>query len=69
MKLADLLAQVSGQLPEPRRKAVEALVAEYGAGENLRFLLALAAGASKRERRLVRLLLNALDELDERKAG
>ena len=66
MKLADLLAEVASRLPEPRRKAVEALVAEYGAGENLRFLLTLTAGASKRERRLLRRLLHALDELDER---
>lgn len=69
MKLADLLADVAGRLPEPRRKAVESLIAEYGAGDNLRFLLNLVAGASKRERRLVRRLLNALDELDERRTG
>ena len=67
MKLGDLLADVAGRLPEDRRQAVQALVDKYGAGENLRFILTLVATAGKRERRLVRILLNELDELDERK--
>lgn len=67
MKLADLLADVAGRLPEERRQAMQALIDKYGAGDNLRFMLALAAGASRRERRLLRLLLNELDELDDQK--
>ena len=50
MKLADLLGDVVGQLSEAQRREMEALVAEYGAGETLRFLLALLAGTNKRER-------------------
>lgn len=67
MNLGDLLADVAGRLPEDRRQAVQALVDKYGAGENLRFILTLVAAGSKRERRLVRLLLNELEGLDERR--
>lgn len=67
MNLGDLLADVTGRLPEDRRQAVQALVGKYGAGENLRFILTLVAAGGKRERRLVRLLLNELDDLDERR--
>lgn len=67
MNLGDLLADVAGRLPEDRRHAVQALVAKYGGDENLRFILALVASGSKRERRLVRLLLNELEDLDERR--
>jgi hypothetical protein len=67
MNLGDLLADVAGRLPEDRRQAVQGLVAKYGAGENLRFVLTLVAAGGKRDRRLVRLLLNELDELDERR--
>lgn len=67
MNLGDLLADVTGRLPEDRRKVVQALVDKYGANENLRFILLLVAAASKRERRLVRLLLNEMESLDERR--
>ncbi|MBI2505884.1 MAG: hypothetical protein HYW07_21935 [Candidatus Latescibacteria bacterium] len=67
MNLRDLLADVAGRLPDDRRQAVQVLADKYGAGENLRFTLALVATGSKRERRLVRLLLNELEDLDERR--
>jgi N-methylhydantoinase B/oxoprolinase/acetone carboxylase alpha subunit len=67
MNLGDLQADVAGRLPEDRRKAVQALVEKYGAGENLRFILTLVAVGNKRDRRLVRLLLNELEDLDERR--
>ncbi len=67
MNLGDLLADVAGRLPEDRRQAVQALVAKYGADENLRFILTLVAAGGKRERRLVRLLLSELEDLDERR--
>lgn len=65
MTLADLLADVLERLPPERRKAVEALAGEYGAEENCRFLLALVAGGTRRERGLVRRLLQQLDQLEE----
>jgi hypothetical protein len=40
---------------------VQAMVDEYGAGENLRLLLARVASADRRERRLARLLVNDID--------
>lgn len=67
MNLGDLLADVVGRLPEDRRQVVQTLVDKYGAGENLRFILTLVAAAGKRERRLVRLLLNEMEDLDERR--
>lgn len=65
MTLADLLADVLSSLPPERRKAVEGLAGEYGADDNTRFLLSLVAGGNRRERGLVRRLLQELDQLDE----
>lgn len=65
MKFAELLADVVAQLPENRRKAMESLIEEYGAGENFHFLLALVAGTSRRERQLLRLFLRELDRLEQ----
>ncbi len=65
MKLADLLGDVVGQLSEAQRREMEALVAEYGAGETLRFLLALLAGTNKRERQLIRIFLRELDRIEQ----
>ncbi len=64
MNLADLLADVVEQLPEDKRKVMDALVNEFEPGEDFRFLLALVAGASQRQRRMVRLLLNDLEKLE-----
>ena len=68
VKLADLLSDVIGQLPDKKQQAVDELVEEFGAGETFRFLLALAAAASKRERQLVRLLLRELDKIDQQES-
>lgn len=38
-----------------------AIVEEYGASENCKFMLALVAAATRRERRLARLLVRDLD--------
>lgn len=64
MNLADLWNDVAAQLSEDRRKAMEAVIEEYGAEETFRFLLALVAGTSERERQLIRLFMRQLDELD-----
>ena len=64
MTLSDLLGDVEKGLPKERRQALEAIVNEYGAGDNARFMLALVAASSKRERRLTRLLLTELDKVD-----
>ena len=63
MQLSDLLNDVLGQLSAGRRQVLDELVEEYGADENFRFLLAMAAGASPREQRLLRLLLNDLERV------
>ena len=67
MNLRDLQADVAGRLSEDRRQAVQALADKYGVEENLRFILTLVAASGKRERRLVRLLLSELEDLDERR--
>ena len=64
MKLADLLADVQAQVPEAKQKAVEELAEEYGASETFRFLMMLLAAASRRERRIARLLLRELEKVD-----
>ena len=65
MQFADLQSDVAERLPEERRKAVEALVAEFGASDTFRFLMTLTAGSSKRERHVLRMLLRELDRLDQ----
>lgn len=64
MTLTDLMADVLDRLPAQRRKAVEDLAGKYGAGDTFRFTLALLAGTDRRERRLVRMLLNELERLE-----
>jgi hypothetical protein len=66
MELNELLDEVNGRLPDDRRRAVETLVEEYGASEQGRLLMALVAAATKRERRLLRLLLTELEKLSMR---
>ena len=63
MQLSDLLNDVLSQLSAGRRQVLDELVEEYGADENFRFLLAMAAGSSPREQRLLRLLLNDLERV------
>ena len=62
VKLSDLMDDVRAALPEEKRKLVDAVVEKYGADENCRFMLALMATASKRERRLAKLLLSDLEQ-------
>jgi hypothetical protein len=69
MTFEDLLDDVLAQLPAPRREAIDAMVSEFGAGPGFRFLLALLAGATARERQLVRLFLRELERLDSETAA
>ncbi len=64
MTFDDLLHDVLAQLPAARREAVDAMVGEFGAGPGFRFLLALLAGATARERQLVRLFVRELERLE-----
>ena len=64
MKLRDLLTDLVDQLPKDRRKLVETTANEFGAGEDFQFLLTLVAGSNKRQRRVVRILLNELEALE-----
>ena len=61
MTLSDLLADVVAGLPESRTKALDSIIDEYGGSENCRFMLALLASATQRERRLARMLLRDLE--------
>jgi len=64
MKLNDLLADVLKQLPDDRRKAMDAMTEKFGASDTFRFTLALLAASDSRERRLVRMLLNEIEQLE-----
>jgi hypothetical protein len=61
---AVLLEDVIGKLPEDKRQVLDENVEEYGANDNLRFLLGLTTGASKREHQLLRLLIRELEKLE-----
>ena len=62
MQLRELMDDVHKRLPDGRRRLVEALSEEYGASEQGRLMMALVAAATKREWRLLHLLLNALEK-------
>ena len=64
MTLKDLLSDVLDELPDDRRKAVDGLVAKFGAGDTFHFALALLAATDQRERRLARMLLNEIERLE-----
>lgn len=64
MDLAVLLEDVIGKLPEEKQQVMHEIVNEYGANDNLRFILALVTGASRRERQLLRLLIKELEKLE-----
>lgn len=64
LEIRDLLDDVMDRLPAERQKAVAALTDEYGASETCRFILALVATATPRERRLTRMLLNELERVN-----
>lgn len=64
MKLNDLLDDVLKQLPDDRRKAMNAMTEKFGASDTFRFTLALLAASDSRERRLVRMLLNEIEQLE-----
>ena len=53
---------MEAQLPEEKSKALAAIVEENGASENCRFMLALVAAGTRRERRLGRMLLRQLED-------
>ena len=64
MTLSDLLHDVHEQLPPGRVKLYEELVEKYGGSETFQFTLALVAGSTGRERRLLRMLISELDRLE-----
>jgi hypothetical protein len=64
MKLNDLLADVLEQLPNDRRQAVQAMTEKFGGTQTFHFTLALLAATDVRERRLVRMLINEIEQLD-----
>ena len=59
MTLSDLRG---GPASQEKSKALAAIVEEYGASENCRFMLALVAAGTRRERRLGRMLLRQLED-------
>ena len=65
IEIKDLLDGVMNRLPAERQKAITALTDEYGASATCRFMLALIASATPRERRLTRMLLNELERTDQ----
>ena len=56
-----MLEDVLGRLPEDERQVMDGVVEEYGANDQLRFLLAMVTAANQRERHLLRLLIRELE--------
>ncbi len=64
-----LHGQIVAKLPADRRKVMEALVAEFAPEETMRLLLALIAGANRRERQMLRLLMTDIEKMEVQAAG
>ena len=64
MAETNLTEQVVSLIPEGRREVMEDLLKKLDGGENCRLLMALVAGASSKERQIVRLLIRELDHFD-----
>ena len=64
MKLDELLKDVLQQLPEERGNVVAALSEEFKVGKDVHFVLGIVAGFTKRQRQIVRVLLNDLEKLE-----
>ena len=64
IEIKDLLGDVMNRLPADRQKTLTTLTNEYGASDRCKFLLALVATATPRERRLTRMLLNELERVN-----
>ena len=60
----DLTEQIVSLVPEGLREIMEELWRKLNGGENCRLLMALVAGASARERQMVRMLIRELDQFD-----
>ncbi len=69
MELTELYDDVVRQLADERRQLVETTVEEYGASATFRFLLAVIAGATPRERQVIRVLLRQLDQYEREAAA
>ena len=64
MELTDLLRDIIEKLPKESRAAVEAIVSEFKASEGLQFALVTVTSLSKRQREVVRVLLNDLEKIE-----
>ena len=64
MELDELLTDVLKQLPDERGKIVTALTEEFSVGEDVHFVLGLVAGFTRRQRQIVRVLLNDMEKLE-----
>ena len=64
MTLTDLLSDVREQLPQARLGVYQELFKKYGGSETFEFTLALVAGSTGRERRLLRMLIAEIDRLE-----
>tara|TARA_B100000029_G_scaffold445751_1_gene466429 strand:+ start:68 stop:289 length:222 start_codon:yes stop_codon:yes gene_type:complete len=69
LEFDDLLADVLRQLPEDRGNVVAALREEFNVGADIHFVLGIVAGCTKRQRQIVRLLLNDLEKLEIARGG
>jgi hypothetical protein len=60
----NLTEQVVSLIPEGRRKIMDEVLNKLEGSENCLLLMALVAGASTRERQMVRLLIRELDQFE-----
>ena len=64
MKLDELLTDVLKLLPKERSTIVAALTEEFSVGDDVHFVLGVVAGFTKRQRKIVRVLLNDLEKME-----
>ena len=58
-----MLQEASSKLPEEKRKVLETIAMEYTVSDDLRLIMTFVAGLSKRNRKLIEITIEKLNEI------
>ncbi|MAN23214.1 MAG: hypothetical protein CME10_03000 [Gemmatimonadetes bacterium] len=67
MELDKLCQYVIEQLPDDRRQVMDRLIGEFTPTETMKLIIALVAATSKRERRILRLMMADIEKMEVEK--
>ena len=67
VELDKLCQYVIEQLPDDRRQVMDRLIGEFTPTETMKLIIALVAATSKRERRILRLMMADIEKMEVEK--